>query len=155
MPRQLESLNLYFEDFSLGDHFVTPTRPITDAEITAYAELSSDFHPIHTDEEVAAAGPFGTRVAQGMLTLAIASGLETSLFGAATELRLLAFYGIDRVRLFRPVYLGDEIRVVGEVVQLTPKDEGRGLVGLDEQIENQDGEAVASLLKLFLYERRS
>lgn len=154
MPTQLKSLNLYFEDFSLGDRFATATRLVGEGEIVTYSSLSMDTHPIHTDPDAASAGPFGRRVAQGMLTLTLASGLETSLFDLSSDLRLLALYGIERVRFLQPVYIGDAIRVDGEVVQVTAKDDERGVVTFAEQIENQRGEAVASLRKLFLYQRR-
>lgn len=51
MVRKLQGL--YFEDYQIGDKFETPGRTVTDAEISAYAGISMDFNPIHTDEQYA------------------------------------------------------------------------------------------------------
>ncbi|MFG2732335.1 MaoC family dehydratase [Streptomyces canus] len=44
---------LYFDDFSVGRSWVTPARTITDADLVAFAGISGDFNPLHTDEEFA------------------------------------------------------------------------------------------------------
>ena len=41
----------YFEDFNIGDVIVTPRRTVTEADVMAFAGISGDFNPLHTDEE--------------------------------------------------------------------------------------------------------
>ena len=60
---------LYFEDYTLGERFVSPARTITEADIINFASLTGDWHPLHTDVEYAKSTPFGERIAHGMLTL--------------------------------------------------------------------------------------
>lgn len=150
----LETLNNYFDDLSIGDRFVTRARTVTEADITVFSGLSGDYHPLHTDEEFARRGPFGARIAQGCCTLSLATGLEFSLLGSG-ESRVLAFYGMDRVRFVKPVLIGDTIHLEGEVTALDEKDETRGVVTIHQEIKNQRGETVAVLDKRTLNKKRS
>lgn len=150
-PRQLSSLNAYYDDLALGDRFVSRSRTITEADIVTFAGFSGDYHPLHTDEEYAKRGPFGGRIAHGCLTLSVATGLEFSLMSTAGESRILAFYGMDRVRFVGPVRIGDTIRLEGEVVALDDKDATRGVVTIHQEIKNQDEETVAVLDKRTLH----
>lgn len=150
----LTSLNAYFEDLSVGSRFRSRARTITEADITFFSGLSGDYHPLHTDEEFAREGSFGTRIAQGALTLSVATGLEFSMMDTREESRILAFYGMDRVRFLAPVRIGDTVRLEGEVAALEEKDAGRGVVTVHQEIKNQDGTTVAVLDKRTLHARR-
>ena len=152
-PRALESLNNYFDDLAVGDRFRSSARTITEADIVAFSGFSGDRHPLHTDETFAAQGPFGARVAQGALTLSVASGLEFLLMGPG-EAKVLAFYGMDRVRFVKPVFIGDTIRIEGEISELVEKDETRGVVTMREEIKNERDETVVVLDKRTLNLKR-
>jgi 3-hydroxybutyryl-CoA dehydratase len=65
----------YFEELALGQKIFTSGRTVTEADVVAFAGLSGDYNQIHTDAQYAAQGPFGQRVAHGLLVLAIVSGL--------------------------------------------------------------------------------
>lgn len=67
---------LYFDDFEVGQTWVTPKRTITDGELTAFAGISGDFNPLHIDEEFAKTTQFGGRIFHGPGVFAIATGLE-------------------------------------------------------------------------------
>ena len=41
----------YLEDLHAGDTFTSAARTITESDVTAFAGLSGDFNPIHTDAE--------------------------------------------------------------------------------------------------------
>ncbi|MEM8787407.1 MAG: MaoC family dehydratase [Pseudomonadota bacterium] len=51
------------------------TKVITDAEIAAFAELSTDHNPVHLDEAYAQDTIFQGRIAHGMLTAALISAV--------------------------------------------------------------------------------
>jgi 3-hydroxybutyryl-CoA dehydratase len=152
--RELETLNNYFDDLSVGDRFATRARTVTETDLVVYSGLSGDYHPLHTDEIYASNTQFGGRIAHGALTLTLATGLEFSLIGSTGESRILAFYGMDRVRFLKPVFIGDTIHLEGKVTALDEKDEARGVVTMHEEIKNQDGETVAVLDKRILHKRR-
>jgi len=96
----------YFEDFNVGDRIVTRGRTITEADIVMFSALSGDWHPLHTDVEYAKQGPFKERIAHGFLVLSVASGLLP-----LSEIAIIAFYGMDKVRFIAPVRLLDTIHV--------------------------------------------
>ena len=50
-------------------------RTITEADVVAFANLTGDHHPQHTDAPLGRQGPFGERIAHGMLVLSYAVGL--------------------------------------------------------------------------------
>lgn len=152
--RTLDTLNAYFDDLAIGDRYVTRSRTVTEADIVLFSGLSGDYHPLHTDEEFATRGPFGARIAQGALTLSLATGLEFSLIGSVDDSRIIAFYGMDRVRFVKPVLIGDTIHVEGEVTGLEQKDDERGVVAIRQEVKNQRGETVVALDKRTLHKRR-
>ena len=62
-----KSMGKYFEDFNIGDSFITVSRTVTEADVTIFAGLSGDYNQLHTDEEYAKKTVFGGRVAHGFL----------------------------------------------------------------------------------------
>jgi len=151
VARELATLDLPFDELDVGDTIRSRGRTVTETDIVAYAALSGDWTPLHTDAVAAAAGPFGQRIAHGGLTFSISTGLEFSLLGEGAN--VIAFYGMDRVRFLKPVLIGDTIHLRGEIVALEPKDENRGVVTVHQELVNQDGAVVAALDKRTLYRR--
>jgi 3-hydroxybutyryl-CoA dehydratase len=87
-------LSLYFEDFVVGVEHVTRGRTITESDVMNFAGLSGDFVELHTNEEFARQSSYGRRIAHGLLTLSISSGLMTRM-NLVTD-TIVAFYGIDK-----------------------------------------------------------
>jgi len=73
----------------------------TEADIVNFAGVSGDFVELHVSEEYAKKGPFGRRIAHGMLTLSIASGLMVQ--ADPHQEVIIAFYGIDKLRFVKEV----------------------------------------------------
>jgi len=130
---------MFFEDFQPGMRFETAGKTITEADIVNFAGVSGDWNRIHLDEEFAKRTPFGKRIAHGLLTLSITSGLTTRL--RLTEDSLVAFYGIERLRFTKPVFIGDTIRAVVEVEGKEDKGE-YGIVAFKISTLNQRDEVV-------------
>lgn len=132
----------WLEDYALGEKLVSPARTITESDVHAFAALSGDWHPLHTDVGYAAASPFGERIAHGMLVLTVGSAL---IFRLGPHVFLprsfVAFYGMERVRFTAPVKLGDTIRLEAQVAALEPKDAERGVLSWDCRVLNQRDEA--------------
>jgi 3-hydroxybutyryl-CoA dehydratase len=127
----------YFEDFQVGDKIVTRGRTITEADVVMFSALSGDWHPLHTDVEYARKGPFKERIAHGFLILSVASGLLP-----LSEIAIIAFYGIDKLRFLAPVKLLDTIHVDFETVEKQEKDDRGGVVTFRQTVRNQRGEEV-------------
>ena len=94
---------LRLEDLSLGQS-AEVSHTVTDADIRAFAEVSGDNNPVHLDEAYAAATPFKTRIAHGMLSAGyISAVLGTQLPGPG------AIYISQTMNFKRPVRIGDEV----------------------------------------------
>lgn len=132
---------LYFEEYEVGQSITSQGRTVTEADVVAFAALSGDWNPMHTDAEFASEHPFGQRVAHGLLVLSIASGLAVRL--GFLEETALAFREIGDWKFSLPVYFGDTVRVRATVLETKPMRRlGGGLVTLKVQILNQDGKIV-------------
>jgi acyl dehydratase len=130
---------LYFEDFTLGDRFRSPSRTLGDAAFLFFAGVTGDNHPIHYDEEYARQTRFGARVAHGLLVMAM-TAVGASPLSHRLEESMIAFVE-QGARFLRPVLLGDTVHPEFEVAGLERKGE-RGLVRLAVRVTNQRGEVV-------------
>ncbi|HUV52562.1 MAG TPA: MaoC/PaaZ C-terminal domain-containing protein [Dehalococcoidia bacterium] len=128
----------YFDDFRVGEIEITRARTITETDIVNFAALTGDWYPLHSDAEYSKKGPFGERIAHGLLILSIANGLMPLY-----DMAIVAFYGMDKVRFTAPTKIGDTIHVELEVTEKQDKGEIGGVITLKESVKNQRGEAVA------------
>ena len=146
-------LSLYFEDFSVDSVSVSRTRTVTEADIVNFAGLSGDFIELHMSETYSASGPFGRRIAHGALVFSMSTGLTIQL-GHFTD-TVIAFYGIDKLRFTRPVFIGDTIHIAKKVVSKQPKGGGRGLITFETTVLNQHGETVVVYFDKLLVKARA
>jgi len=133
----------YFEDYQIGEKFISPGRTVTEADIVMFSALSGDWHPLHTDVEYAKNTLFGERIAHGLLGMVIGSGLAFRL-GAKAVLpeHFIAFYGMDRVRFTSPLKIGDTVHLEIEVIDMIPKENGKGVLKFRAELKNQRNEVV-------------
>jgi acyl dehydratase len=143
----------YFEDFALGDVMITRGRTIDAADLTAFAGLTGDHYPLHTDEEYARSTRYGTRIAHGPLTFSIAVGLValSNFYGNA----IVALIEISSLRATKPVVPGDTVHVKAEVVTLKPGGKPKyGEISVNYSVRNQRDEEVMLFLQVMLARRR-
>lgn len=146
-------VGLYWEDWTVGREWETAGRTMTEAAIEACAGLSGDYNPLHTDEEFARRGPFGSRVAHGPLVYLFASGLLFRLH--LYDDTLVAFLGFDRLAFTAPVRIGDTVRARIRVTATRPTSRpDRGIVTRDLTVLNQRDEVVLEAVQHFLIRRR-
>jgi acyl dehydratase len=82
---------------------------IDQGRIDAFADVTGDHQWIHVDAERAKAGPFGTTVAHGYLTLALAPVLLQQVV-VVDGVTAVVNYGLNRVRFPAPVPAGSRLR---------------------------------------------
>ena len=143
----------YFEDYQKGEMQISRGRTITEADVVNFAALSADWNEIHVNEEFAKRGYFGRRIAHGALIFSISTGLgaQGQISGQAN---LIAFYGIDRLRFVKPVFLGDTIRLKEVVHSLEARDEKSGMLNIAREVVNQnDVVTLAYTAKLLLHRK--
>jgi acyl dehydratase len=144
-------MGMYFEDFEIGHVSRTRGRTVTEADVVNFAGVSGDFVELHVNEEFAKAGPFGRRIAHGLLVLSMSSGLMVQTGQTADT--VIAFYGIDKLRFVRPTFLGDTIRVEKKVIDKQEKERG-GVLTFETSVFNQNGEVVLAYIDKLMIKRR-
>ena len=85
---------------------------ITQEGIDTYADATRDHQWIHVDPDRAAAGPFGSTIAHGYLTLGLVIPLWSELL-QVKQVGMAVNYGLNRLRLPAPVPVGSRIRLHG------------------------------------------
>lgn len=131
----------YLEDLHAGDVFTSAARTITESDVVAFAGLSGDFNPIHTDVEFARDTPYGQRVVYGLLGLAMLTGLldRTGLFSGSA----IAMLGIRDWTFTAPMFIGDTIRFRLTITDVRRTSSGdRGVVKRHFELLNQRDEVV-------------
>jgi acyl dehydratase len=124
---------------AVGQHAgYSPWHEVTQEQINLFAQATNDHQWIHVDPERAAAGPFGTTIAHGYLTLSMISALAAQV-SRVDGVAMVVNYGLNRVRFPAPVPVGSKIRA-----GITPKsvDDVPGGVQVVSEviIEREDGD---------------
>jgi len=136
----------FFEDFKLGQKAVSPGRTVTETDIVMFAALSGDYSELHTNAEYMKHTVFGQRIAHGLLTLSIATGLALRT-GTRGTIDMLAFLGMDKVKFTNsPVFIGDTIHVELEVTEARTSQTrpDAGILKFKNTVKNQRDEEVAT-----------
>ncbi len=141
----------YFEDIEIGDKTITKARTITESDLANFAALTWDTYPLHTDAEWAKNTIFGERIAHGMLVLSYGMGLVMS---HGVESKVVAFYGMEKLRFTGPTKIGDTIHVESEVVEKDDKGSKGGVVTSRFMVKNQRGETVIDAITKALIAKR-
>jgi len=143
----------YFEDFEIGQEFISPARTITLTDIVNFACLSGDFNEVHTNFEYCKTTPFGEPIAHGPLVYAVMAGLQYA--SGVNDGTLIALLQNDQWRMLVPVKHGDTIRARVRVLEKreTSKPD-RGVVVVQREVIKQDGTVAQEMRTSFLYRRR-
>ncbi|HVA36436.1 MAG TPA: MaoC family dehydratase [Candidatus Dormibacteraeota bacterium] len=122
-----------FEDYAVGQK-TSYAKRITDAEIAAFAALSGDVYPLHTDDAYAARTRFKGRIAHGLLTASLLSTANALMLGLPGGI-----YVSQSLRFRAPVYPGDTITATAEVIEVLAQ---RRRIRCRTTCVNQRGETV-------------
>lgn len=131
---------LTFDQFEIGAKYTSAARTVTEADVVAFAGLSGDFNPLHTNAEFCKATPFGERIAHGMLIVAMATGMAnwSGIFEGTTVAL------IEQVIRYKGVVkFGDTIHLEQEVLEKKESSKpDRGVVIFASRVRNQRDEVV-------------
>jgi acyl dehydratase len=115
---------------------------VTQAQVDLFAEATGDDQWIHIDPVRAAAGPFGTTIAHGYLTLSLLPLLQRELWtfvGAAMGVN----YGLDKLRFPSPVKVGARVRLRVKVLAVDERPDGSRLIKNEATIEVEGSDRPA------------
>ncbi len=145
-------MELFFDDFNIGDEMISPRRTITEADVVQFTGLSGDFNPLHIDEEFAKETPYKTRVAHGLLSVSVVTGLQSMMGNVnGSTLGLLEI----NWRFKKGVIPGDTIHakfVVKEKRESSKKD--RGILTRGVYVYNERQEIVSEGEIILLMSRK-
>ena len=100
---------------------------VTQERIALFADATGDHQWIHLDRERAAAGPFGTTIAHGFLTLSLLPEMSASAMEVQNT-RMGVNYGLNKVRFPAPVPSGSRLRGHFKLLSFEPLEGGAQLV---------------------------
>ncbi len=142
-----------YRDAAGRDLGVSPWVRIDQPRIDAFADCTDDHQWIHVEPERAAAGPFGTTIAHGYLTMSLLVPMLEGVGAFPEDGTTIVNYGIDRLRFLAPVPSGSRVRLHARVADVRPKGDERLLVSFDcnVEIEGQESPAlIAQVLHLLV-----
>ena len=87
---------------------------IDQGKINRFADATGDHQWIHVDIERAKAGPFGTTIAHGYMTLSLVPIFVFQLLKVEGA-KLVVNYGLNKARFPAPVPVDSRVRMAGEI----------------------------------------
>src|SRR5712692_11033620 len=102
---------MFYEDFQIGSKQTTFGRTVTEADIVIFAGMTGAINPLFLDEEYARNSSYGHRIAPGLLTLSLATGLAYQLPTGPFGEGFLALLGMS-FRASKAVFVGDTLKVL-------------------------------------------
>ena len=141
----------FFEDFALGEVFYIPSRTVSEAHFVAFQAASGDNHPIHYDRAYCRAHGHRDLLAHDY-QVAIQTAAGAGIFPYLVQDSLRAFIE-QSTRFLAPVYVGDTLYPLLEVVELKPQ-RTTGVLALRSTIHNQDDVLVLEGLQRYLLRKR-
>lgn len=145
---------LYFEELTPGRRFEHPIRrTVTETDNLLITTLTHNPAALHLDAEAMRSSEFGQVLVNSCFTLSLMVGISV---GDTTLGTTIANLGWDEVRFPKPVYVGDTLHIVSEVVE---QRESRsrpdaGIVTFRHTALNQNDVEVATCLRAALMNKR-
>lgn len=141
----------FYEDFKIGNKFITRTRFVSGSEIECIVGLIGATNPLFLNKEVAQSKGFKGKITPGVALSAYAFGLEyqTGIYD-----NIIALVEVDEMKFKEPLLHGDPLRSELEVIEKRETSRlDRGIVVFKRKCYVSEKEIMEAKLK-FLYLRR-
>ena len=135
---------VWFDKLSVGQRFDHAIRrTVTETDNVLFTTLSHNPAQLHLDAEYMKGSEYGQVLVNSCFTLSLMVGVSV---GDTTLGTAVANLGWDEVRFPKPVFIGDTLNIVTEVLELRESKSrpDAGIVTFLHQAFNQRGELVAS-----------
>jgi acyl dehydratase len=138
---------MWFEQLKPGlrvRHAVT--RTVTETDNVLFTTMTMNPQPLHLDAEFAAGTEFGRPLVNSLFTLGLVVGLSVPELTLGTT---VANLGFSAVEFPAPVFAGDTIHVISEVLEgrLSRSRAGTGIVTFEHRGLNQRDELVCRAVR--------
>jgi len=145
---------LYFEEFYIGQKFEhSIRRTITETDNVLLTTMTHNPAALHLDAEYMKNTEFGRPLVNSCLTLAFMVGISVN---DTTHGTTVANLGWDEVRFPKPLFHGDTIHIVTEVLDLRESRSrpDNGIVVFEHRAFNQHDELVGVCKRTALLHKR-
>ena len=145
---------VWFDELQVGQVFDHPIRrTVTETDNVLFTAMTHNPALLHLDEEYMKGTEFGARIVNSVFTLGLMVGISV---GDTTLGTAIANLGWDEVRFPKPLFHGDTVNVVTEVLELRESKSrpDAGIVTFQHKAFNQKGELVASCKRSGLQRKR-
>ena len=135
---------LWFDELHVGQIFNHPVRrTVTETDNILFTTMTHNPALLHLDEHYMQGTEYGQRIVNSVFTLGLMVGISV---GDTTLGTAVANLGWDEVRFPKPVFHGDTLRIVTEVIELRESKSrpNQGIVTFKHEAFNQHDELVAS-----------
>lgn len=139
-----------FDKFTIGEVISTPSRVVSDEDVSSLVSLGGYTHPMFNDPGYAKAASFGRIPLPGEAVLLLMGGLveQTERFDETT----IALVALEEVRFKAPAFAGDTLSVEMTVKDKRPSSAGRtGTVDLLWRCLNGEGETLVEATARMLF----
>jgi acyl dehydratase len=139
-----EMAGVWFDELVVGQTFEhSIRRTVTETDNVLFTAMTHNPALLHLDEEYMKGTEFGTRIVNSCFTLGLMVGISV---GETTLGTAVANLGWDEVRFPKPLFHGDTVNVVTEVIELRDSKSrpDAGIVTFFHKAFNQHGDVVAS-----------
>jgi acyl dehydratase len=145
---------VWFDELVVGQRFDHAIRrTVTETDNVLFTTLSHNPAQLHLDAEYMKGSEYGQVLVNSCFTLSLMVGVSV---GDTTLGTAVANLGWDEVRFPKPVFIGDTLNIVTEVLELRESKSrpDAGIVTFLHQAYNQRGELVASCKRSGLQRRK-
>lgn len=123
-------MNYLMEDLQIGQK-ASFTKTITETDVYLFAGISGDINPAHLNEEYAKNTFFKTRIAHGLISAGLVSGVLGNIMPGPGTIWLT-----QNLNFLAPVKFGDTITATVEIIE---KLDEKKRVKIKAVCTNQDG----------------
>lgn len=144
-----------FVDWTIGDRIEHEIhRTVTETDNLLFSTMTHNPQPLHIDAEAAKASEFGQILVNGTFTFALMIGLSV---GDTTLGTLIANLGYDKLVMPKPVFIGDTMHALSEVVALKESKSrpNAGIVTFRHDLINQRDEITCQCLRMALIKKEA
>ena len=145
---------LWFEEFEVGMRFEHDIRrTVTETDNLMFSTLTHNPAALHLDVEYAKTTQFGRPIVNSVFTLGLMVGVSV---GDTTLGTTVANLGWDAVKFPAPVFVGDTLACVSEVVEIRASQSRpeAGIVVFRHEARNQEEVLVGTCLRSALMLRK-
>jgi acyl dehydratase len=145
---------LWFDELVVGQRFEHAIRrTVTETDNLMFTVMSHNPAQLHLDAEYMRGTDYGRVLVNSCFTLSLMVGVSV---GDTTLGTAVANLGWDEVRFPKPVFIGDTLNIVSEVLDLRESKSrpDAGIVTFRHEAWNQNGELVAHCKRTGLQRKR-